>query len=184
MDNIRESIHHSILSILEAEDASNPYYPTIYYLDPKSAVIRWYPQAEIGIGEGWVRILNAHPRAIPQSIVNTLLMIEDILVDSCASFQLLGRWEDKPDYSLLRLELRVTVFWPPEKWFNEFDRVDIRRMWRKGMSPEDIISSLFLGDPFNGGVDRREALDWIKQMIQEWENSRSRKKSRKQSAAR
>jgi len=178
MNSVHESIHNSIVSILNSPDASHPSYPTTYYLDPKSGVIRWYPQVEnIIIDENWVRILTAHPRAIPKAIVNILLRIEDILVDNCLEFQLFGGWKDKPDYSLLRLEFNVTVFYPPEEWFDDFDRYDIRRMWRQGMSAEEIVSKFELRDDFNENVDRREALDWIKQMIQEWEK---KKKLRKQ----
>jgi hypothetical protein len=36
---IYESIHRSIFSILEAEDASSRYCSTVYYLDPKASVI-------------------------------------------------------------------------------------------------------------------------------------------------
>jgi len=182
VDSVLKSIHDSILSILDCEDATHSQYPTAYYLDPAAAKIRWYTKAELideDINEDWVQILIAHPRAIPRSIVDVLLRIKDILVEHCLEFQMLGKWKNKPDYSLLRLELNVVIFYRPEDWFDAFDLYDIRHRWKQGMSAEEIVSALFQEENIKRNLDRREVLTWIRQMFQKWQNQGRRGSRRK-----
>ena len=110
MTNIRESIHESILSILGAQDASHPQFPTAYYLDPIECKIRWYTQAtqaSTSACDEKVHVLTAHPRAIPQSIVDNLLKLEMSFAADCEQFQKDGKWKNKPVYSTYRIEANV-----------------------------------------------------------------------------
>lgn len=160
---IRELIHESILSILGAQDASHPQLSTVYYLDPIECKIRWYTQATqastSACDENWVHVLTAHPRAIPQSIVDNLLKLEMSFAADCEQFQKDGKWKNKPVYSTYRIN--VTVYYPPEKWFDAFDLHNIRWQAKKGMGAEEILAGFDLG----GNVDYQEALDWIKKVI-------------------
>ena len=55
----------------------------------------------------------------------------------------------------------MTVYYPPEKWFDAFDLHNIRWQAKKGMGAEEILAGFDLG----GNVDYQEALDWIKKVI-------------------
>jgi len=170
-DGIRDSIHSSILSIFDAQDASHSNYRTSYYLDPIGARVVWLTrmgswipsQVHDGI---WVKVLDAPIRAIPQSIVDNLLKVESALVEDCLRFQENGYWEDKPDYSSYRLE--PTCFWDPSVWFDISDIEDIREKWEDSLSAEEIVGELFLGDIHNGSVDYHETVEWVNRLIQNW----------------
>jgi len=170
-DGIRDSIHNSILSILDAQDASHPNYPTSYYLDPVDFRVVWFTRmgswVPTQIHDGiWVKVLDAPIRAIPQSIVDNLLKVEDVLVEDCLRFQEDGYWQEKPDY--FPYALQPACFWDPSVWFDLFDIVEIREKWEGGMSPEEIVGEVCLGDILNGKVDYHETLEWVNGLIQQW----------------
>ena len=163
---VAESIHRSILDIFTAGDASHPEFPTVYYLDPVDAKIRWL--AEIGswvpaqVDEGiWVRIFDVPPGAIPQSIVDNLLEIESVLVQDCLRFHEEGCWREEPNYPFYR--------WDPADWFDLFDIEEIREKWEEGLSAEEIVGEICLGDVLNGYVDYEQTLDWINGLIRLWQ---------------
>jgi hypothetical protein len=151
-----------------------------YYLDPIEKVIQ--PWIEIGSGipraaynNIWVKILTAPANAIPESVVNTLLRLEDQLVYDCeVNFRgtewdgdYIGIWRSKPNYPF-EYELEVACFWQPEDWFELDDLEDLKNKWKRGMTPTQIIESKDLGDYDRGMVDKDEALEWLEQMIEEW----------------
>jgi len=104
-DYVRDSIHSSILAIFDAQDASHREYQTSYYLDPVNSRVVWLTRigdwipAQVSDGI-WVKLFDAPVRAIPQSIVDALLSVEDVLTDDCLDFQESGYWVEKPDYSI------------------------------------------------------------------------------------
>ena len=171
-DYVRESIHSSILAIFDAQDASHREYQTSYYLDPVNSRVVWLTRvggwipAQVSDGI-WVKLFDAPVRAIPQSIVDALLSVEDVLTDDCLDFQESGYWVEKPDYSIYGLE--PVCFWDPVDWFDPFDFEEIREKWEEGMSAEEIVGDLYLGDILNGMVDYHEALEWINGLIQQWQ---------------
>jgi len=57
----------------------------------------------------------------------------------------------------------------PEEWFDIFDIEEIREKWEDGLSAEEIVGELFLGDILNGFVDYHETLEWIEGMIKQWQ---------------
>jgi hypothetical protein len=54
----------------------------------------------------------------------------------------------------------------PEDWFDVFDFMEVREKWEEGMSAEEIVGELYLGD---GTVDYQEILEWIERLIQQWQ---------------
>jgi len=172
-----DTLHNSILN---AGEAVHPAYPTDFYLDPESEQIQWYTRTGAGIPAPayhgiWVRLFQAPPNAIPKSIVQNLLRIEKQLIYDCEkNFQgtewdghnHIGVWKDKPDYSMFRFE--IATIWDPEDWFGPVLQ-DLKEKWESGMNATQIIDSEDLGDTVDGMVDRDQAIEWLEDKIQEWQ---------------
>jgi hypothetical protein len=176
--DIRQRIHKSIL---EAGKHTHPHLGVTYYLNPIDGCIEpWLETGGIpknayhGI---WVKIMTAPADAIPESVVNALLRLEDQLVYDCEeNFRgtewdgnnYIGIWGDKPNYPF-EYELEVGVFWDPEDWFDVYDLQRIQRKWKEeGMTAAQIIDSEDLGD-HNGKVRRDDAIQWLQNLIEQWE---------------
>jgi hypothetical protein len=173
-----DTLHNSILN---AGDAVHPSYPTDFYLDPESEQIQWYTRTGAGIPAPayhgiWVKVFQAPAGAIPESVVENLLKVEDRLIYDCENnFQgtewdgrnHTGVWKDKPDYSM-EFQFEIAVFWDPWDWFGPVLQ-DLKDKWESGMDAAQIIDSEDLGDISSGIVDRDQAIEWLEDKIQEWQ---------------
>jgi hypothetical protein len=57
----------------------------------------------------------------------------------------------------------------PADWFDLFDIEEIREKWEEGLSVEEIVGEICLGDVLNGYVDYEQTLDWINGLIRLWQ---------------
>jgi hypothetical protein len=123
----------------------------------------------------WVKVLEAPADAIPESVVENLLRIEDRLIYDCEyNFQgtkwdghnYVGVWRNKPEYSR-EFDFEVAAFWEPEDWF-ESVLGSLKQKWELGMDAVQIIDSEDLGDIHSGMVRRDQAIEWLEEVIQEW----------------
>ena len=57
----------------------------------------------------------------------------------------------------------------PADWFDLFDIEEIREKWEEGLSAEEIVGEICLGDILNGMVDYHETLEWVNGLIQQWQ---------------
>jgi len=169
--DVRKSIYESITSVLTEPGAVSGKYPTDYYLNPVDCKVCWYTRIGVGIPRKayngvWVRIFQAPPRAIRESIVSNLLSIENLLYYDCKenflgiSEEGLGLWRQKPDYG----QFRITTYLSPEEWFLKSDIEEIKRRLSDGEDAEDICRSLYLGDIFSGIVQYGDALSFIRSL--------------------
>jgi hypothetical protein len=177
MNTLHKSIHDSIL---RAGEAVNPLYAVTYYLNPIDRVIE-----AVSFGGGhpapayhniWTEVFTAPPGAIPESVVENLLAIEDRLVLDCEEnfqgtewngYNHIGIWEDKPEYPM-EYQFEIGVFWDPYDWF---DLRDLKDKWQGGMTAAQIIDSEDLGNIYDGMCRRDEAIKWLEQVIEEWEET-------------
>jgi hypothetical protein len=182
VDETEQKIHKSIL---EAGEHTHPRFAVAYYLNPVDKVIE-----NVFVGGGmpraayygiWIEIFTAPPGAIPQSVVNNLLAIEDRLIYDCQeNFKgvewdgrnHVGVWQNKPNYSW-EYQFEIGCFWDPYDWFEPVLR-DLKDKWRNGMTASQIIDSEDLGDN-EGMVDRDDAIKWLEQVIEEWEEEEEEK---------
>jgi hypothetical protein len=169
--DIRKSIYESITSVLTEPSAVHSKYPTDYYLDPIDCRVCWYTRIGIGVPRAvyngvWVRIFQAPPKAIRESIVDNLLSIENLLVYDCKenfvgiSEDGLGIWRQKPDYG----SFEITTYLSPEEWFFKSDIEEIKERLANGEDAESICRSLYLGDLFSGIVRYEDALSFIRSL--------------------
>jgi hypothetical protein len=168
-------------SILQAGEAVSSRYAVSYYLNPIGQVIEPYTVVGAGIPRAayhniWVEVFTAPADAIPQSVVENLLAIEDQLIYDCQhnwlgtewnGFNHVGLWKEKPNYPWA-YNFEIACFWDPADWFEPV-LGDLKTKWQKGINATSIVDSEDLGNIYDGMVDREEAIQWLENMIEEWE---------------
>ena len=72
-----------------------------------------------------------------------------------------------PNYSF-EFQFEIAAFWDPGDWFGPVLQ-DLKEKWESGMDAAQIIASEDLGDTVVGMVDRDQAIEWLEDTIQEWQ---------------
>jgi hypothetical protein len=65
-------------------------------------------------------------------------------------------------------EFEIDCYWNPYDWFEPVIN-GLREKWKCGMNATEIIDSESLGNLHEGMCRRDEAIEWLEQMIKEWE---------------
>ncbi len=168
-----------LASIAELAERDYTYTVSGYrievYLNPETHEVYTFDFVGAGVPiAAWHRrhvwVCTVPDRAIPESVVEVLSNQVGYLAAVCDQYlgsewdgnNHVGKWAEAPEDPGPPFEF--ACYWDPAIWFED-SQGEILTMAAAGHAPTDILAKLYLGDQYNGEVEREAALSYVTELV-------------------